>query len=60
MYVRLFVDNVLILSPIAFDASCTISSCVGGAGRSYVYLLGEKNTTVPDIRYAPVVGIHPV
>ena len=43
-----------------FAASCTTSSCVGGDGRSYVYFLGGKNTTVSDILSAPVVGTHPL
>ena len=34
VYVGLFVANVLILLPRSFAASCTTSSCVGGAGRS--------------------------
>ena len=60
VYVGLFVANVLRLSPNAFAASCTTSSCVGGAGRSYVYFRGGKNTTVSDIISAPVVGTHPL
>ena len=60
VYVGLFVANVMRLSPRAFAASCTASSCVGGDGRSYVYFSGGKNTTVSDIRSAHVVGIHPV
>ena len=60
VYVGLFVANVLRLPPRAFAASCTTSSCVGGAGSLYVYFLGGKNTTVSDIRFSPVVGIHPV
>ena len=60
VYVGLFVANVLRLSPSAFAASCAISSCVGGAVRSYVYFRGGKNTIVSDIRSVHVVGIHPV
>ena len=60
VYIGLFVANVLRLSPRDFSASCTTSSCVGGPGRSYVYFCSRKNTTVSDIRYVPVVGIHPV
>ena len=53
VYVGLFVADVLRLSPEALAASCTTSSCVGGAGRSYVYFLGGKNTTVSDILSDP-------
>ena len=60
VYVGLFVANVLRLSPRAFSASCTTSSCVGGAGNSYLYYHGGKNTTVSDILSALVFGIHPV
>ena len=60
VYVGLFVSNVMRLSPRYFAASCTTSSCVGGAGRSYAYLRGGKNTTVSDIRSAHVVGTHPL
>ena len=60
VYVGLFVANVLRLLPRSFVASCTTSSCVGGDGRSYVYLCGGNNTTVSDIRSHPVFGIHPV
>ena len=60
MYVGLFVAKILRLLPKAFAASCTTSSCVGGSGRSYVYFLGGKNTTVSDILPAPVFGTHPI
>ena len=60
VYVGLFVANVLRLPPRAFYASCTTSSCVSGAGWSYVYFRGGKNTTVSDILSAPVVVIYPV
>ena len=60
VYVGLFVANVLRLSPRVFYASCTTSSCVGVAGKSYVYLRGGKNTNVSNFRSAPVVGLHPV
>ena len=59
-YVGLFVAKILRLPPKALSASCTTSSCVGGAGRSYVYFCGGKNTTVSDILYAPVVGTQPL
>ena len=49
VYVGLFVAKFLRLLLIAFSASCTTYSCVGGAGRSYVYFRGGKNTTVSDI-----------
>ena len=60
VYVGLFVANVLRLSTKALSASCNTSYCVGGAGRSYVYIFGGKNTTVSDILSAPVVGTHPL
>ena len=60
VYVWLFVANILRLSPRDFSASCTTSYCVGGAGRSYVYLRGGKHSTVYDIRSASVVGINPL
>ena len=60
VYVGLFVANVRRLSPNALAASCNTSSCVGGAGRSYVYFLGGNNTTVSVILSYPVVGTHPL
>ena len=60
VYVGLFVANVLRMSSKAFADSCTTSSCVRGAGRSYVYFFGGKNTTVSDILSDPVVGTHPL
>ena len=60
VYVGLFIANVLRLSPQAFAASCTTSSCLGGAGSSYVYFRDGKNTTVSDILSDPVSWTHPV
>ena len=60
VYVGLFVTNIWRLSPNALAASCTTSSFVGGAGRTYIYFLGGKNTNVSDILYAPIVGTHPL
>ena len=39
---------------------CFHLSCVGGAGRSYVYFLGGKNTIVSDTLSSPVVGTDPL
>ena len=61
VFVGLFFTNVWRLSPNALAASCTTSSCVGGAGRSYVdFFRWEKYYCIYDILSAPAVGTHPL